>query len=183
MEFTGKVLGINQDYMTGNFTISFTVNEQSAIKNGYDEIKDVDVLEIKAIKHRKKRSLDANAYFHVLVGKIADCLKISKVSCKNVLICRYGQPELIDGEPLVYKSNAPPSYMQEQEMVHSICVGSKIESGKEVFFYRIYRGSHTYNSKEMSILIEGTVQEAKDIGIETMPPQELARMVERWKPK
>jgi hypothetical protein len=32
----------------------------------------------------------------------------------------------------------------------------------------------------MSILIDGTVQEAKDIGIETIPPAELQRMMERW---
>jgi hypothetical protein len=35
----------------------------------------------------------------------------------------------------------------------------------------------------MSILIDGTVQEAKDLGIETIPPAELARLVKAWKPR
>ena len=35
------------------------------------------------------------------------------------------------------------------------------------------RGSHTYDSKEMSRLIDGTVSEAKELGIETMPLDEL----------
>jgi hypothetical protein len=183
MEFTGKVTGISQDYLTGLFTISFSVNERTAVRSGFDAIKDVEKLDIKAVKHRERRSLDANAYFHVLVGKLADALTISKTRCKNILICRYGQPELIDGEPLVYKTNAPVTYMLEQEMIHAQCVGSKQENGKVVLFYRIYRGSHTLNTAEMSILIDGTVAECKDMGIETMPPAELARMLERWKPK
>ena len=54
------------------------------------------------------------------------------------------------------------------------------ENGKEVVFYRIYRGSSTYDSKEMSLLIEGTVSDAKDLGIETIPPDELERMMLMW---
>ena len=46
--------------------------------------------------------------------------------------------------------------------------------------YQVYRGSHTYDTKEMSILIGGTVQEAKDLDIETMPPDELERMMKAY---
>lgn len=42
------------------------------------------------------------------------------------------------------------------------------------------RGSHTYDTKEMSELIKGTVQEAKALGIETATPQEIKEMEERW---
>ena len=47
-------------------------------------------------------------------------------------------------------------------------------------FYKIYRGSHTYDTKEMSVLIDGTVADAKELGIETLPPAELQAMKERW---
>ena len=47
-------------------------------------------------------------------------------------------------------------------------------------FYKIYRGSHTYDTKEMSVLIDGTVADAKELGIETVTPTELAEMKERW---
>lgn len=43
--------------------------------------------------YKKKRSLDANSYFHVLVGKIADATGNSKVYIKNKLIAEYGQYE------------------------------------------------------------------------------------------
>ena len=32
----------------------------------------------------------------------------------------------------------------------------------------------------MSTLIDGTVAEAKELGIETMPPAELAKMMAAW---
>lgn len=45
------------------------------------------------------------------------------------------------------------------------------------------RGSHTYDTKEMSELIKGTVAEAKELGIETATPQEIKEMEERWRVK
>ena len=56
-----------------------------------------------------------------------------------------------------------------------------INSAGKVFRVNlVMRGSHTYNTKEMSRLIEGTVQEAKALGIETATPEEIRRMEERW---
>ena len=160
MEFTGKIAGINVDWQTGRYAVTFTCNEPAAVKQNYDKLKDIEILDIKAVKHRKKRSLDANAYFHVLVGKIAEVLTISKAKAKNMLICRYGQPQLLpDGAPMIYKTNAPEEFMWEQETLHAI----PIRYDGKATFYRIYRGSHTYDTKEMSLLIDGTVMEAKEL--------------------
>ena len=64
-------------------------------------------------QEKKKRSLDSNAYFHVLVGKLAQAQTppISKARCKNMLIADYGQEEYIDGQIVVLKSNLPPEKM------------------------------------------------------------------------
>jgi hypothetical protein len=59
--------------------------------------------------------------------------------------------------------------------------GHKTEDGKELVFYKIFRGSSTYDTKEMSILIDGIVTECKELGIETLPPEEVKRMLEMWK--
>ena len=99
---------------------------------------------------------------------------------KNILICRYGQVETLpDGSPLIYKTNAPVEYMMELESIHSIPV--KYADGAT--FYKIYRGSHTYDTYEMSKLIEGTVADAKEQGIDTMTPAEIKRMVIAWQSK
>lgn len=133
-------------------------------------------------KEKKPRSLDSNAYFHVLVGKLAQALTppISKAECKNMLIADYGQPEMLDDEIMIYKTNAPPSYMQKLEYIHTKLIKVSVENDKNVYFYRVNRGTHTYNSAEMSKLIDGTVQECKAVGVETATPDELAHMAALW---
>ena len=177
MELTGQAVGASIDFDTNHFRITFEVNESDVVKNEYYKLKQYDKLKIKAVRYTHRRSLDANAYFHVLVGKIADALTISKARTKNILICKYGQPQLLpDGSIMVYKTNAPEAFMWEQESIH--CIPVKYENNAT--FYKVYRGSHTYDTKEMSILIDGTVADATALGIETMTPAELAEIKERW---
>lgn len=133
-------------------------------------------------QEKKKRSLDSNAYFHVLVGKLAQAQTppISKARCKNMLIADYGQEEYIDGQIVVLKSNLPPEKMCNVEYLHTSCVKIAEENGKEVYFYKVYRGTHTYDTKEMAKLIDGTIQECKNVGIETATPAEIDRMQQLW---
>jgi hypothetical protein len=179
MESKGRLVNITRDYLSGKLNVTFQI-ETEPIEE-LNNLATLDELDITAKKHRRKRSLDANAYFHVLVGKLADKLLISKTRCKNILIGRYGQQELLeDGTPVVLKTNLGVDCMLEQEFLHCHPCGCKQENGIEVVFYKVFRGSHTYDTKEMSILIDGTVQEAKEQGIETIPPAELERMVGAW---
>ena len=176
MESTGRLTSVTKDIISGKLNITFQID--TAPVDDLNALAQMETIDIKADKHRKKRSLDANAYFHVLVGKIADKMTISKAKAKNILITKYGQPELLpDGSPLIYKSNAPVEYMIELESIHSI----PVKYVEDATFYKIYRGSHTLDSKEMSILIEGTVADAKELGIETMTPSQIERMVNAWR--
>ena len=134
-------------------------------------------------KENKKRSLDSNAYFHVLCDKLRQKLNISMARCKNHLIADYGQIEYIDEEPMIYKTNAPEDYMMELETIHTKCVKVSEENGHPIFFYRIYRGTHTYNTEEMAKLIKGTVEECKAQDIETATPEEIAHMQALWEQK
>lgn len=138
---------------------------------------------LEEFKENKKRSLDSNAYWHLLIDKLRQKLGISFNCCKNHLIASYGQIEYVGDEQMVYKTNAPVEYMQELETVHTSCIKIGIENGKEVYFYRLYRGSHTYSVAEMAKLIDGTVQECKEQGIETATPDEIAHMQELWRQK
>ena len=133
-------------------------------------------------KEVKRRSLTANAYFHTLVQQLAQVQNppISLAACKNMMIAAYGQPEYIDGQQAIIKSNVPQEKMQEIEYLHTALVKVSEENGTECYFYRIYRGTHTYNNIEMQKLIEGVVQECKDAGIETATPAEVQKMIEVW---
>jgi hypothetical protein len=135
-------------------------------------------------KDKRKRSLDSNAYFHVLCDQLRQKLGMSMARCKNYLISEYGQIfYLDDGSPMIYKSNAPEEFMMEQETIHSKCVKIVRENDKDVYFYRIYRGSHTYDTSEMSQLIKGTIMECEQQGIQTATPEELAHMAMLWEQK
>ena len=130
------------------------------------------IVEVK--KHRAKRSLSSNAYFHVLVGKLAEKLQISFSECKNTLITSYGQIETLDDEtPAIIKTNVANDIMSQSELLHAKPI--HVED-TDAFWYRLYRGTHTYNSYEMAKLIDGTVEECKLQGIETMTPDELMRL-------
>lgn len=133
-------------------------------------------------KKTNKRSLSANSYFHVLSGKIADAMGVSKAYSKNFLLARYGQREIDeDGNPIVLAVRDGID-MMEREDIHTALVGSQEvyvedQGYVEYSLYEVVRGSHTYDTKEMSVLIEGTITEAKMIGgIETMTPEEIARL-------
>lgn len=131
-------------------------------------------------EHKERRSLDSNAYFHVLCDKLRQKLNISMARCKNHLIADYGQIQYMDDEPLIYKTNAPEEYMAELETIHTKCVKITEENGKNVYFYRVYRGSHTYNTAEFALLLKGTIEECKAQDIQTATPNEIAKMQALW---
>lgn len=135
--------------------------------------------EIDITFERKKRSKDANAYFHVLVGKIADKLRISKIHCKNILLSRYGQYEFVDGKRLIVTIDSDID-MSQREDIHCSALGNGWINGKQYTHYGVMKPSHLYDSREMAILIDGTVEEAKALDIETISPKEILRLKERW---
>lgn len=145
----------------------------------YEETKDKDI-SIEIEEWSDKRSLRANNYFHELVGKIADKLYISKIEAKNILLSRYGQIDLDYGQVSLEEKID----WRALDFIHLQPTSEYIFEGDLAYRkYWIIRGSHTYNTKEMARLIDGTVSEAKELGIETMPPEELERMKAAWKGK
>ena len=85
-----------------------------------------------------------------------------------------------EGVAAVIKTNIPIEAAYEMEEPHLKYIKYEKENDVEVFFYKLIRGSHTYNTHEMSVLIDGTVADAKELGIDTMSPVELSQLKERW---
>lgn len=122
-------------------------------------------------RYRPRRSKDANSYFHVLCGKIADKLGTSKTEVKNRMIALYGQPEIIDGALDYLILRADKEVEKFEELHLQATPQTKVLNG---VLYRVYINMrHTganekdggYDSREMSILIDGTISEAKEIGL------------------
>ena len=121
---------------------------------------------------RKKRSLDANAYFWVLVGKIADKLRASKDEIYFEMLKKYGQSITVTVRAGLDLSRAGFKYYE--------LFKDGISAGKPFEAYRVFVGSSQYDTREMSVLIDGVVQEAKELGIETLTPLELAEILGRY---
>lgn len=173
MEWTGKLVNVSKDWQTGQFNITFTVNEPSAISE-IEHIKDCEKLSIKAVKHRQKRSLDANAYAWVLMQKIAEASETDKWSVYLEMLGSYGVFTHI-----IVKPSVVDKVKEEWRAVKEL--GEVNVNGRTGIQLQCYFGSSTYDTKEMATLIDGIVREAKDLGIETLPPYELERMKEEWK--
>ena len=172
MEFTGKLQNVSRDWKTGQWNITFTMNEASAI-NEVNNIQSCEKLSIKAVKHRNKRSLDANAYCWVILQKIAEVLHQDKWNIYLEMLGKYGVFTHI-----IVKPNVVDKVKEEWRTVKEL--GEVSVNGMTGIQLQCYFGSSTYNTKEMSVLIDGIVYEAKELGIETLPPEELERMKIEW---
>lgn len=123
-------------------------------------------------EHRQKRSLNANAYAWTLIGKIADDTRKSKEEVYLQMLKDYGQSEMIS----VLSHIDLTGYFKYFEPVATTML-----QGKEFTHYKIFKGSSEYNTKEMAVLIDGIISEAKELDIETLPPVEVERLNEMWK--
>ena len=157
----------------GKFRVTFEVDS-------IDEINGITgAIQIIVKRITQRRSLNANAYFHVLVGKIAEKLHISKQRAKNELLGKYGQRELADSGQLIISVRSDID-MMEREDLHCVPVGYGKVNDTEFTHWAIVRPSHTYDNLEMSALITGTVDDAKELGIQTLTPAEIERMKSLW---
>lgn len=126
---------------------------------------------------KNRRSLNANAYFYSLASKIAQKTSQSLTEVHNILLSDYGVVE--SG----YEVRLPEEVdWKKIENVHLHPTGRwTSEEGKMYYHALIVRGSHLYDTAEMAALINGTVEEAKALGIETLTPVELEEMERSWK--
>lgn len=162
------------DIATKKWLISFETDE---IPEVFDRTKD-NVLNLEIKRHREGRSLNANAYFHKLCDLIAKVVNASAIKVKNMMLARYGQIDK-DVSHLIMEDDIDCT---ELETIHLRPTGHTkvMDNGKLYQVYLVIRGSHTYDTKEMSQLIDGTVSEAKALGIETLTPAELERIKVEW---
>lgn len=185
-EFTGRISSIAISYATGKPLLTLECDEHpTRLQEMIEGLRAADSLTIKIGKFRKKRSLDANAYYWLLVGKLAKVLKISMPHCHNLMLRRYGTLEEFDGRPvyiIIQDTDEASSKADEAETYH-IKPTAQVKEGNDGLMYRTYlllKGSHDYDTAEMSDLIEGLVDECKNVGIETATPDEIANMLSLW---
>lgn len=127
--------------------------------------KDDIIFEIKI--YRAKRTLTQNGYAWALIQELANVLRMSKKDMYLDMLKSYGQSGIFS----VLSEINPKGYFKYYEEI-----GKGEVNGKEFTHYRVYKGSSEFDTKEMSIFIDGIIQECKQQGIETKTKQEIESM-------
>ena len=132
--------------------------------------------EYEITKASKKRSLDANAYSWVLIDEIAAVLHYSKEEVYRRAVREYGVSAVYCGLP---------DAIQTLIRAHEGGLGFQYETFeskvKGCINVRLYFVQSSYTTKQMSVFIDGLIQDAKSLDIEVLSDSELALLKEGWK--
>jgi hypothetical protein len=151
-----------------------TLQEVTGLKEIVAKGKELDV----SIKqYVKKKSKDANSYCWVLCQKIGEVIKNTKEFVYQTKIKDVGQFEIF---PI--KDEAVERWINNWSEKGLGWFAESLGDSKIKGYTNVisYFGSSVYNSKEMSVLLEEIVREAKELGIETMPDDERKALLSEW---
>lgn len=185
MEFTGKIKSLAKDLVTEKWNLQVELNEDAYEAS---ELIRCDKLDVRLKQHKDKRSLDANAYYWVLLTKLAKVHGWTNDEAHNRLLRRYGQIERVDGNLIaVY---LPDTEETEKDVLNKVEYHLKplpntvVTRDREIKrVYILLRGSSTYNTEEMARMISGLIQDCRESDIpdsEIMTPFEKQKLLEQY---
>lgn len=175
---TGEIKDISIDYLTNKPQIILTLNERESLLS-LEKLKG-DKLSIEIKKWRKKRSLDANSYCWVLCDRIAKELSKESIVTKEQ-IYKDAISQVGTFEPMIIEEKAYDNFKRIWEKQGLGFIVQEITRKDKCVKVHCYYGSSTYNTKEMSLLIEIIVDLAKSLDIETKPKEEIESLLRSWK--
>ena len=164
-------IGLNRKYR-------ITVEVDQDFREDFEKLKGQD-LDVEIKKHRDKRSKSANAYFHVLVNKIAAVRGGSEEDAKKSLVIEYGALAK-DEDGFTAGLKLPVAVDPDTVYPYVKWFDTREENGRMFNCYLMYKQTRLMDSKEMARLIDGAIEVAKELGIETDTPEQLARYKEVW---
>lgn len=167
-EFQAQISGLSFDLCGSQFLTLRLKDDGRAI---YDAYKDKSLLVALKAYHRK-RSNNANALCWKLCTEIADVLKSSKEEVYLDMLKSYGQSEMISVRSEIDIAGFVKYYEP---------AGETLLNGKPFTHYRVFKGSSQYDTREMSIFLDGIVSEAKALDIPVLSESEIALLKEEWK--
>lgn len=172
-----KAKAVNKAFSySGIPTITFEIEDRDFLNNDMLDGRDLD-LTIKVF--RKKRSLNANAYMWALINQIASVMSISNDEVYHRMLCDYGTYEKTDSGAMFISVRADIK-LTGWLYTHTKPIKTVELEGKYFTHYTIIKGSSEYDTKEMSVLLDGVIEEAKELGIETLDNVEIERLISEW---
>ncbi|MCI8470369.1 MAG: hypothetical protein HFJ35_02595 [Clostridia bacterium] len=177
MQLTGIITNFNKDWKTGKAIVTLLLDTTNM--ECIEKLSKLEKLTIAIKKFIKKRSLDANAYFHVLVNELARHYNISDTDMKIKMNLDYGTiARFEDGR---IKGCKVPDGTDMKEIYKYSKWYKSDENGDDCYIF--YKETHTLDSKEMAQLINGVIQECENAEIETKPKAEIESLLKEWDKK
>lgn len=160
MKATGKIVEASRDFKTGKPRLTIQMNVEPS--DELDDLINADMVTVEIKKFKQKRSLDANAYAWVLIDKIAEKLNLSKEEVYKSAIREIGGVSdklcMLNDEAEKFSAIWRQRGIGWQTEIEE----SKIKGCKTV---TVYYGSSTYDTAQMSRLIDLLTDECKQQGI------------------
>lgn len=182
----GSITGKFYDFLVDdedNVIISFIIpkEKKSLAHNLAYQIKDVP-LKLDIHKDIHKRTITANSYFHYLIQKIAEATNLGVSSVKKQMVVEYGTPLEDENGDYVFVKVESSTDISSVYKYYNYIACDYID-GVEYNTYLLYKQTHMMNKAEMARLIDGVVQEAKELGIKTLDEINLKSLVDTFEPK
>ena len=175
MKIVGRLIEIGFS-LGGNPRLTIETKDKNIFLVGFDELHEYEVV-VEVKRYSPRRSLDANAFYWLLCGKLAEktgvgMAEIYRNHVRNIggnyeVYC--GKTEAVEKLIKAWEKNGL-GWIAET-------TPSKLDGCTNAI---LYYGSSTYDSRQMSRLIDQMVQDCKEQGIQTETPAEIARMCEEW---
>lgn len=176
MKLQGKIKDIQLNFLTHKPLLTIQLNNQIEIASEeFNSLQDEELLDIEIVKHREKRSLNANSYFHTLVNQLARHFTISDDEMKVKMVLQYGTIAR-DVNNNIMGAKVPKG--TDLKGFYPYCRWYKEEDNCDCYLF--YKRTSELNSLEFSQLLNGVVQECKDVGIQTLDEIELQRLIESY---
>ncbi len=171
MEVKGKLTNLDKNLLDGKVTFTFETDSLTAAEE-LEKLADMD-LRIKAVRYRKKRSLSANNLFWHCISKIAAATRSDAWQTYLSLLRDYGKFTHLVCRPDMVE--AVQRQWRECEVWRTVDV-----DGEPMIEVIAYFGSSTYDSAEMARLIDGTLEEMKELKLDLPMTQDVKAALDAW---
>lgn len=115
-------------------------------------------------EYSKHRSLTSNAYAWVLINELANKLNLSKEETYLKMLKEYGQSTILS----ILKEVDINGFFKYYEII-----GESELKGKIFVHIKVFKGSSQFNTKEMTIFLNGIIQECESVGIPTLTEEQI----------
>ena len=164
-----------KDIFSNDKILSVLVNKEKLhlFMNNISTKKDDKKYTIEITEYKEKRSLSANNLHWLYCQKIADVLNVDNETVHFEMLIKYGY-----SDKMKILQSAVPRLKQSYKYV--TIEKEYQEEGYDWAIVKVHHRSMFFNTKEMSRLLQGTIDDAKDLGIDTITKEEQDSLIKSW---